>query len=858
MASTSEIVELLFKAEYRGKADVARLKRDMNDLSHNFGDAVSTLSGLTTALLAVEAAALATGVALTKAGVEAASKFQSQFAEITTLIDGTTEDFKGLEQQIKDYAANSVYSFEQLNGAIYNAISAGVDYKDSVKFVSEAERLSVAGKADLNETIKVLTGTLNAYGESTDQAGKYADMMFNIVKNGVTTLPELAKSLGEITGTSASLGVGFNEIAASLEVLTKAGLDSSKATTGLKAVLSNLLKPTQAANEVAKQYGLTLGTAGIQANGFAGTLKQIVEKTHGNKEAINQLFGSTEALNVMFTLTSKQGFKQFSQALNDVKNSTGEVEQAYQKMSATLENQQKKLSNNVNLALQAIGSPLLDEVGKTTGRIADIFATLTDELQDGALKPLVGKIEELAGVIYDKFNDLANNLSDGLGQADLSGFTDAIDSIIEVIDGFDMSAEGVASGAEAIADAFNSLTEFSMGVVDVLGDAIATFKELASYLPEIDGDTVAYAGTLGAFAVTVSTVTTALTPFIAVLKVLKGMGGVAGSFGKVEGLGSKLSGVAKAAGVLSAGFAGFEVGGMIVEKLDEKTGFLTGSLKESSVAGEALTQSLEKFRKETGNANATLSDYAKYVQEKVKREKESKQAVDELSKAQKGAFTLDLSSQKDEVSQFKKTVEATNETLKKSKDAAKVAGSAVKDFGEQNAKAKEKVDALKLKAIESREQLARMKNIGLEIKFKTAAVKAQAAEIKAIMGSLGKTGAETGKALSSAFSFLGSGEFSKIGKGSLFGDQMRQSLISSIKDMSVAQKEVAEAQAKIADEKAELLKSQRQKLDSGEPIISIDGAGLEPEIEAFMFKILRNIQVKMSESQSAYLLGIGQ
>jgi len=90
-----------------------------------------------------------------------------------------------------------------------------------------------------------------------------------------------------------------------------------------------------------------------------------------------------------------------------------------------------------------------------------------------------------------------------------------------------------------------------------------------------------------------------------------------------------------------------------------------------------------------------------------------------------------------------------------------------------------------------------------------------------------------------------------------YADQRKASIVSSIKDMSTAQKELAEAQAKIANEKAELLRSQRQKIDSGEPLISIDGAGLEPEIEAFMFKILRNIQVKMSESQSAYLLGVG-
>jgi hypothetical protein len=45
-------------------------------------------------------------------------------------------------------------------------------------------------------------------------------------------------------------------------------------------------------------------------------------------------------------------------------------------------------------------------------------------------------------------------------------------------------------------------------------------------------------------------------------------------------------------------------------------------------------------------------------------------------------------------------------------------------------------------------------------------------------------------------------------------------------------------------------------MKSDEPLISIKADGLEPELEAFMWKILERLQLKMTQSQESFLLGI--
>jgi hypothetical protein len=46
------------------------------------------------------------------------------------------------------------------------------------------------------------------------------------------------------------------------------------------------------------------------------------------------------------------------------------------------------------------------------------------------------------------------------------------------------------------------------------------------------------------------------------------------------------------------------------------------------------------------------------------------------------------------------------------------------------------------------------------------------------------------------------------------------------------------------------------RLSQGDTVITVQGDGLEPELEAFMFKILERIQVRASSETQQFLLGL--
>ncbi len=68
--------------------------------------------------------------------------------------------------------------------------------------------------------------------------------------------------------------------------------------------------------------------------------------------------------------------------------------------------------------------------------------------------------------------------------------------------------------------------------------------------------------------------------------------------------------------------------------------------------------------------------------------------------------------------------------------------------------------------------------------------------------------------------------------------------------------EQLENQTRLVNAQVRELEARTERLRRGDAVIKIDGAGLQPELEAFMFRILSSIQVRANSDAQAFLLGI--
>jgi tape measure domain-containing protein len=180
-----------------------------------------------------------------------------------------------------------------------------------------------------------------------------------------------------------------------------------------------------------------------------------------------------------------------------------------------------------------------------------------------------------------------------------------------------------------------------------------------------------------------------------------------------------------------------------------------------------------------------------------------------------------------------KDAKAQEDQIRKNEAAAQKAEEATRKY------------QLELEKLASNE---RIKNLELKINLNIAQLQADTERIKATFTSIDNTVKSTGDLL-----------------GDLFGlfknyDQLSFAAIRVIEQQieleNKRRQEALNLQKRLTDAQIEQMKARTRALDRSDALIKVDGAGLQPHLEAFMWEILKTIQVKVNQDGLEMLLGI--
>lgn len=383
-----------------------------------FGDKITSIG--TKLTMGITMPIVAAGTAVTKFAMD----FEDAMAKVSTLAGEA--DMSELAQQILALSDATGQAATSLADAQYQAISAGVDVAKSAEFVEIATKTAVGGFTTAETAVDGLTTVLNAYGLATDDATAIANKFLITQNLGKTTVDDLAKSIGQVAPTAKAAGVSTDELMSSLAALTANGIQTSNATTGLKAALSNIIKPTAEAQKLAEKLGIDFSVAGLNAKGLSGFLDELAVATGGDLEVMGQLFGSTEALNTVLTLTSKEGAALFGEAMDEMATNTGAVDEAFTKIAGTSSYKLQTALNKVKNAGVQLGqklTPVVEKIADGISKLAQKFGSLTDEQQKtiikvaalaaaaGPLLTVIGRLVSTVGSAVSGFGALIKALS---------------------------------------------------------------------------------------------------------------------------------------------------------------------------------------------------------------------------------------------------------------------------------------------------------------------------------------------------------------------------------------------------------------------------------------------------------------
>lgn len=487
---------------YNVERDAKTAKNAIQDIAKKAKETASKLKPLGTALKsigsiagssfkAVAVGAAAASTALTVAG-GAALKFgmdyENSLAKVSTIADTSVKSIDQLSDEVIAISNETGTSAKEINEALYSAISAGADTAHATDLVAVAVKAAKGGFTDAETAVDGLTTALNSYGLATTEAESLANKFLITQNLGKTTFGELAGSIGAVAPTAKAAGVSVDELLSSTAALTANGIATSEAMTGMKATLSNIIKPTAEAQKAAKELGIDFSVAALQSKGWVGFLEDVKEKTGGNTEVMGRLFGSTEALNTMLTLTSNEGMALVNETMSEMQTNTTALDSAFKAMDNTLVSTMGKINTN----LQNLGISVYQSLKEPLNETANTALTMVQGLQaafdEGGLSGLV-----------NTFGYVIAEAIAGIAEYAPQMVEVAVSLIQSLAKGLLLKARDIAtSAAEIVQSLVNGIVDLFPTILETGGEMVISLAQgLVETIPElIDGATQMFSGFL--------------------------------------------------------------------------------------------------------------------------------------------------------------------------------------------------------------------------------------------------------------------------------------------------------------------------------------------------------------------------
>lgn len=467
--------------------------------------------------VAVTAPIVAAGTASAKLALDA----ETSYAKVGTIIDETVVSYDQLKTSVVESSDRLGIGVSSYNEALYQTVSATNDSANAIKYTDIAVKAAKAGFTDAATAVDGLTTAMNSYGlKGEENMMRISDQMLIAQNVGKTTFGELASTMGQVVPITAQLNMGTEVLFATLATLTKNGIGTSQAVTGLKAALSNVIKPSTEAAEAAATLGVDFSASALQSKGLVGFMRDIkdalekaspefakvseesakvttrmAELSKSGKESSKEykqlaktskalegqmetlakasdspiggfstLFGSVEGLNSMMVLASETGAKDMENALAAMENSTGATQKAFEKMDAAPAAQMQKELNKLKNAGISVGEKLIPLITTGTQLIGNL-ATKFGELNPKQQKTIV-TLALLAA-------------AGGPAIKALGGITKGVGGAVSSLGTFVKAASGAETGAKGLAAKLGNIAASGNPVAIGVGLAVTAIGALA-------------------------------------------------------------------------------------------------------------------------------------------------------------------------------------------------------------------------------------------------------------------------------------------------------------------------------------------------------------------------------------------
>lgn len=402
---------------------------------------------------------------------EAGAQADRTFAEFRSGVEGLSDELGVAQSELVD--------------GLYQSLSAGVPRENAFSFLEVASKAAIAGVATTEQAVDGITSAINAFGLGFDESERVADVFFSTVRNGKTTLPELASVIGQVAPAAKLTGVSLEETAAALSTLTANGLSTSEAGTKLRAAMTAITRPTEDLTDIFNALGFESAQAAIEQNGLQFALQAVSDSAAGDVGALTALLGSQEAVAATAVIAGS-GQAKFAADLDAAANSAGAAAAAFDQVDQA-RNFERLQADIDSLAIRAgeILFPLFEGIVGFASEALDVIGELPDGVllaaggAAAALGPLLTVVSKLPKA-FAAAKVAALGFNAVLSSGPLLAFTAAAAAATTAFVIWQKEAAAARDRAESYGEAIGSTTDSLGDLADRLNEVTPATQGLTA------------------------------------------------------------------------------------------------------------------------------------------------------------------------------------------------------------------------------------------------------------------------------------------------------------------------------------------------------------------------------------------
>lgn len=299
------------------------------------------------------------------------AEFGKSMSQVRAITRATGEEFEQMRDLALKMGSSTEFTASQAAGGLKFLGQAGFEASEAVAALPSVLDLATASGMGLAEAADIASNIMSGFGIEAAETARVADILAAASSRSNTNVQQLGQAMKFVAPVADSVGASIEDTAAAIGKLSDAGLQSSRAGTGLRATLAALSKPTDMAQEALSEMGLTAQEINPALNDINDIFRRLGTSGMTFTQAVS-IFGREAASSALILAGAADEIERFGKELG---MSAGEAKRMADMM-------RDNLQGDIDGAVSAI-SGLILRLGDAglTGALRSVIGGFRDAVQ---------------------------------------------------------------------------------------------------------------------------------------------------------------------------------------------------------------------------------------------------------------------------------------------------------------------------------------------------------------------------------------------------------------------------------------------------------------------------------------------